>query len=317
MRTFLEFERPIADLETKIEELRQLTDQGELNIGEEIATLEKKVEKLLYKTYSKLQPVQKVQVARHPYRPHFNDYLPHLIEGFIPLAGDRKFAEDRSIVCGLGRFCGYSVLVMGQEKGNDIESRVYHNFGMPRPEGYRKAQRLMEFAAQFELPLLTFIDTAGAYPGIGAEQRGQAQAIASCIESCLGLTVPIISVIIGEGGSGGAIALGVSDRILMLEHAIYSVISPEGCASILWRDRGNAGDAAAALKLTAQDLKGFGIVDEVIAEPLGGAHRDPQGTITVLKSCLEEAFFSLVDKPFEELRQERYEKFLTIGRLSP
>ena len=316
MRTFLEFEKPIAELETKIEELRQLTDQDDLNISEEIAKLESKAEKLLYKTYSKLLPVQKVQIARHPYRPHFKDYLTELIDGFIPLAGDRKFAEDRAIVCGIGRFCGYSVLVMGQEKGGDTDSRIYHNFGMPRPEGYRKAQRLMEFAEHFELPVLTFIDTAGAYPGIGAEQRGQAQAIACCIESCLGLKVPILSIIIGEGGSGGAIALGVSDRILMLEHAIYSVISPEGCASILWRDRGYMQDAAAALKLTAQDLKKLGIVDEVIPEPLGGAHRHPQAMITALKSFLEQAFFSIIDQPPDLLQQERHEKFLAIGRLT-
>ena len=315
MRTFLEFEKPIAELESKIAELRQLRDRDDLNISEEIATLEKKVEILLHKTYSKLKPAQKVQIARHPYRPHFKDYVDGLVEGFVPLSGDRKFAEDRAIMCGIGRFCGYSVLVIGQEKGKDTESRIYHNFGMPRPEGYRKAQRLMKFAEHFELPILTFIDTAGAYPGIGAEQRGQARAIACCIEACLGLNVPIVSVIIGEGGSGGAIAIGVSDRILMLEHAIYSVISPEGCASILWRDKSYAEDAAAALKMTAQDLKSLGIIDEIIPEPLGGAHRDPQATIALLKSSLERVFFSLIERPLERLQEERHEKFLSIGRL--
>ena len=316
MPTFLEFEKPIAELEGKIEELRHLQDGGELNIAEEVARLQAKAERLLRQTYGKLDPWQKVQVARHPDRPHLRDYVSGLIEDFTPLAGDRNFAEDAAIVGGLGRFRGYSVMVIGNEKGSDTESRLKHNFGMAKPEGYRKARRLMEMADRFHLPVITLIDTAGAYPGVGAEERGQSEAIARSIEACLGIRVPLVPVIIGEGGSGGAIALAAGDHVLMLEHAIYSVISPEGCASILWRGSGpeQSKTAAEALKLTAQDLNELGVIDEIVPEPLGGAHRDAKRAITVVGDAVERALRALVGVEGGILRQRRREKFLEMGR---
>ena len=317
MPTFLEFEKPIAELEGKIEELRHLQDGGQLNIAEEVSKLQAKAERLLRQTYGKLDSWQKVQVARHPERPHLRDYVEELIEDFTPLAGDRAFAEDAAIVGGLGRFRGYSVMVIGNEKGSDTESRVKHNFGMAKPEGYRKARRLMEMAAHFRLPVITLIDTAGAYPGIGAEERGQSEAIARSIDVCLGIGVPLIPVIIGEGGSGGAIALAAGDHVVMLEHAIYSVISPEGCASILWRG-GSAPDqaklAAEALKLTAQDLKGLDVIDEIVPEPLGGAQRDPKRAIIATGDAVERALRRLVGIEGGVLRQRRRDKFIEMGR---
>ncbi|MDG2270345.1 MAG: acetyl-CoA carboxylase carboxyltransferase subunit alpha, partial [Alphaproteobacteria bacterium] len=273
MPHFLDFEKPIADLEGKIEELRHLSD-GTINIANEVGKLEEKVDRQLRQTYGRLTPWQKVLVARHPGRPKCGDYVSELITDFVPLAGDRLFSEDAALVAGLGRFRGRAVAVLGHEKGNDTDSRIAHNFGMARPEGYRKAQRVMELANRFDLPLLSFVDTSGAYPGVGAEERGQSEAIARAIQSCLGLTVPFVSVIIGEGGSGGAIAIATANKVFMLEHAVYSVISPEGCASILWRDAARAQDAAEALKITAQDLARLKLIDGVIAEPLGGAQRD-------------------------------------------
>ena len=314
MLTFLEFEKPIAELESKIEELRHLSHSGDINIAEEVGKLQVKVDRLLRLTYAKLLPSQKVQVARHPNRPHFLDYIAGLVEDFMPLAGDRAFGEDRAIVAGLGRVRGYSAVIMGQEKGNDTESRVAHNFGMARPEGYRKAQRLMQLAERFQLPVITLVDTAGAYPGVGAEQRGQAQAIARGIEVCLTLKAPLVSVVIGEGGSGGAIALAASDRVLMLEHAIYSVISPEGCASILWRNGSLAGEAAIALRLTAQDLRELAVIDGIVPEPIGGAHRDPQGTIRAVGDAIEEALAELRNENGAVLRSRRREKFLAMGQ---
>ena len=279
MRNYLDFEKPIAELEGKVEELKHLADDDEINIAEEVARLQGKAERLLRQTYGKLTPWQKVQVARHPDRPHASDYIKGLLAEFTPLAGDRCYAEDLAVISGLGRLHGYTVMAIGTEKGSDTESRVRHNFGMARPEGYRKAQRLMQLAEQFSIPVVTFVDTSGAYPGIGAEERGQAEAIARSIEVSVGLRVPVIAVIIGEGGSGGAVALASADRVLMLEHAIYSVISPEGCASILWRDGKHAEEAAQALGLTSTDLSRMNAIDEVIEEPLGGAHRDKKAVI--------------------------------------
>ena len=317
MPTFLEFEKPIAELEGKIEELRHLQDNGQLNIAEEVARLQTKAERLLRQTYGKLDAWQKVLVARHPDRPHFRDYVEGLIDDFTPLAGDRNFGEDAAIIGGLGRFRGHSVVVIGNEKGRDTESRLKHNFGMARPEGYRKARRLMELADRFHLPVLTLVDTAGAYPGVGAEERGQAEAIARSIDACLSVRVPLISVIIGEGGSGGAIALAAGDHVVMLEHAVYSVISPEGCASILWRG-GGAGEqsktAAEALKLTAQDLRMLQIVDEIVPEPLGGAHRDPRAAIIATGDAVERALRTLVGIEGGILRQRRRDKYLDMGR---
>ncbi|WP_029011054.1 acetyl-CoA carboxylase carboxyltransferase subunit alpha [Azospirillum halopraeferens] len=314
MQTFLEFEKPIAELEGKIEELRHLTDAGDINIADEVGKLEAKVDKLLRQTYAKLTPAQKVQVARHPNRPHCLDYVGALITDFTPLAGDRHFAEDQAVVGGLGRFRGRSVVVIGQEKGNDTESRVRHNFGMAKPEGYRKAQRLMQLADRFGLPVLTLVDTAGAYPGVGAEERGQAEAIAKSIECCLRLSVPMVATVIGEGGSGGAIAIAAADRVLMLEHAIYSVISPEGCASILWRSSDMAGEAAIALRLTSQDLKELGVIDGVVSEPIGGAHRAPAETFTALGDAIEESLRELDGLDGAALRAARRAKFLEMGQ---
>ncbi len=314
MPTFLEFEKPIAELEGKLEELRHLANADDINIGDEVAKLQAKADKLLRQTYSKLTAWQKTLVARHPDRPHFGDYVGALVEQWTPLAGDRNFADDRAILGGLGRFRGRSVLVMGHEKGNDTATRVKHNFGMARPEGYRKAQRLMDLADRFRLPVVTLVDTPGAYPGVDAEARGQAEAIARSIETCLRIRVPLVAVIIGEGGSGGAIALAAGNRVLMLEHAVYSVISPEGCASILWRSAEQAKEAAEALKLTAEDLLKLGVIDEIILEPLGGAHRDRARAIEALGDALESALAELCRQDGARLRAERREKYLAMGK---
>ncbi|UCH74268.1 MAG: acetyl-CoA carboxylase carboxyltransferase subunit alpha [Rhodospirillales bacterium] len=316
MKTFLEFEQPIAELEGKIEELRHLADVDELNIVEEISKLTTKKDRIHRQLYQKLDSWQKVQVARHPERPHFGDYVGALVTNFQPLAGDRAYAEDSAIIGGIGRFRGYSCMFIGHEKGNDTASRVKHNFGMARPEGYRKAIRLMELADHFQLPVVTLVDTPGAYPGVGAEERGQAEAIARSIESCLKLRVPMVSAIIGEGGSGGAIALATANTVLMLEHAIYSVISPEGCASILWResDETTARSAADAMKVTAQDLLKLGIVDKVVREPFGGAHSKPDDMIEALGDAIEEALGELRGVEGGALRARRREKFLEMGR---
>jgi acetyl-CoA carboxylase carboxyl transferase subunit alpha len=313
VHAFLDFEKPIAELEGKIEELRHLSDDGEISIVDEVERLQSRVDRQLTQTYSKLTPWQKVQVARHPARPHCLDYVRALITDFTPLAGDRRYAEDNAIIGGLGRFEGQSVVVIGQEKGNDTESRVKHNFGMARPEGYRKAQRLMHLADRFGLPVITFVDTAGAYPGIGAEERGQAEAIARSIEVCLDIKVPIVSLVIGEGGSGGAIAIAAANCILMLEHSVYSVISPEGCASILWRDGGHAIDAANSLKLTAQDLLQLGVIDEIIPEPVGAAHRDGASAIKAAGVAIQKCLNGLRGLDGTVLRQQRREKFLKMG----
>jgi acetyl-CoA carboxylase carboxyl transferase subunit alpha len=313
IRHFLEFERPIAELEGKIEELRHLSTTGELNIADEVGRLESSANRLLRQTYARLTPWQKVQVARHPERPHCLDYIGALITDFVPLAGDRAFGEDAAVVGGIGRFRGRSVVVLGTEKGADTEARLKHNFGMARPDGYRKAQRLMRLAECFGLPVLTFVDTAGAYPGVDAEARGQAEAIARAIETCLDIKVPLVAAIIGEGGSGGAIALAAGNTVLMLEHAIYSVISPEGCASILWRDGEHAQAAAEALRLTAQDLQRLRVVDRIIAEPLGGAHRAPKEAVESLGEALDEALASLLAVDGSTLRLQRREKFLAMG----
>ncbi len=316
--TFLDFEKPIAELEDKIEELRHLSQVGEVDIDldEEVTKLQGKIDRLVLSTYAKLNPAQKVQVARHPSRPHTSHYIAHLIEDFTPLAGDRGFAEDAAMIGGLGRFRGRSCVILGQEKGHDTESRIRSNFGMVKPEGYRKAQRLMRLADRFRLPVVSLVDTSGAYPGIDAEERGQAEAIARTIEACLRVSVPIVSVVIGEGGSGGAIAIATANQVLMLEHAIYSVISPEGCASILWRSAANAQEAATALRLTAQDLKEFGVIDTIVTEPFGGAHRHPDQAINATGDEIEAALDALDGRPGDRLRHERREKFLEMGRLA-
>lgn len=313
MRHFLDFEKPIAELEGQIEALRHLSNGGDLNIADEVARLEAKADRQLRQTYTKLSPWQKVQVARHPERPHSGDYVAALITEFTPLAGDRGFAEDRAILGGIGRFRGRSVVIIGHEKGADTDSRVRHNFGMARPEGYRKARRLMELAERFGLPVLALVDTAGAYPGIDAEARGQAEAIARSIEACLRLRVPLVAAIIGEGGSGGAIALAAGNTVLMLEHAVYSVISPEGCSSILWRSADNTQDAAEALKLTAQDLLKLGVIDGVVPEPLGGAHRGAADTIAVLGDALDAALQPLLALDGAALVAQRKQKFIEMG----
>src|SRR5215475_5406695 len=280
MRSYLDFEKPVAELEAKIEELRAMQASGDaVAIGEEIERLEARATQALKSLFANLTPWQKTQVARHPQRPHCLDYVNALISDFTPVAGDRKFGDDEAIVGGFGRFRGESVCIVGHEKGSTTEGRIRHNFGMARPEGYRKAARLMELADRFAIPVLSLVDTAGAYPGIGAEERGQAEAIARSTEACLQLGVPNVAVIVGEGGSGGAIAIATANRVLMLEHAIYSVISPEGAASILWRDTSKAQEAATSMKITADDLMKFGIIDEIVTEPIGGAHRDPQAAI--------------------------------------
>lgn len=311
----LEFEKPILELEGKIAELRHVSSaQGSVNIAEEISRMQGKADKLLKATYSKLTPAQKVQVARHPNRPHFKDYIEGFITDFTPLAGDRNFAEDHALVGGLGRFQGRPCVILGHEKGNDTQTRIHHNFGMARPEGYRKAQRLLKMADQFQLPVISLVDTAGAYPGVGAEERGQSEAIAKSIESCLRTQSPIISIIIGEGGSGGAIAIAVADKVCMLEHSIYSVISPEGCASILWRSASFAGEAATALKLTAQDLYELKLIDDIIAEPLGGAHRSHEETIRNVERQIAKNLNELTPWNGSDLVQSRRKKFLAYGR---
>ena len=315
MPTFLDFEKPIQELEGKIEELRHLSDGGGLNIADEVLRLQDKVERLLKTTYAKLTPWQKVQVARHPERPHAVDYLEALFTDYQPLAGDRGYAEDAAVVGGLARFRGRSLVVMGTEKGHDTESRLKHNFGMARPEGYRKAQRFMRLAERFKLPIVTMVDTSGAFPGKDAEERGQAEAIARSIETCLDVETPLITIVIGEGGSGGALALAAANTILMLEHAIYSVISPEGCASILWRSSDQAKEAAEALKITAQDLLSLGVIDQIVPEPLGGAHRSRDAVFASVADCLDRALRDLAPLDGPTLRRKRREKFLDMGKI--
>jgi acetyl-CoA carboxylase carboxyl transferase subunit alpha len=317
MRHFLDFERPIAELEGKIEELRHLSADSGLNIAEEVGRLEAQAGRLLRQSYARLNSWQKVLVARHPERPHCLDYIAGLISEFVPLAGDRAFAEDPAIVGGIGRFRGRSIMVLGTEKGADTEARVRHNFGMARPEGYRKARRLMRLAERFGMPVLTLVDTAGAYPGVDAEARGQSEAIARAIETALDIRVPVIAAIIGEGGSGGAIALAAANAVLMLEHAVYTVISPEGCASILWRDAAHAQEAAEALRLTAQDLLRLGVIDRIVPEPLGGAHRRPHEAIAALGEALDETLRPLLVRDGAGLREERRRKFLALGPKPP
>ncbi len=315
-RTYLEFERSIADLEKKIFALEQIkSDDHTVDVSDEIQKLKQKAQNELKRLYSKLGAWEKTQIARHPARPHFSGFRDHLIKEFVALEGDRSFGEDEAIIGGLGFLDQHSVMVIGHEKGKDTKSRLKHNFGMARPEGYRKSVRLMNLAEQFKIPVITFVDTAGAYPGRGAEERGQAEAIAKSIEKCLTLNVPIISVIIGEGGSGGAVALAAADKVLMLEHSIYSVISPEGCASILWRDPSKAKDAANAMKITAQDLKQYAIIDNIIQEPVGGAHRNAQETIKTVGKNLSRLLSELLSEEIGALKEKRYNKFLEIGRL--
>lgn len=314
MHNFLDFEKPIAELEGKIEELRHLTGNDEVNIADEVARLQDKLTKLLQSTYGKLTPWQKTQVARHPDRPHFTDYVAHLFEGFTPLAGDRLFGEDEAIIGGLARLQGRTVMVIGHEKGRDTELRVKHNFGMAKPEGYRKSIRLMRMAERFGIPVVTLVDTAGAFPGADAEARGQSEAIARSIEACLDIKVPLISIIIGEGGSGGAIALAVANTVMMLENSIYSVISPEGCASILWRSGDEAKTAADALRLTAQDLHQLGVIDEIITEPLGGAQRSPVDACKRVGDAIIKALESMDNVEGGVLKARRRDKFLDMGR---
>lgn len=315
MRTYLDFEKPVAELEAKADELRALNLDGEApGIGEELLRLEAKASKTLADLYAGLTPWQKTQVARHPQRPHFSDYIKHLIADFTPLAGDRLFGEDEAIVGGFGRFRGRSICVIGQEKGSDTDSRIKHNFGMARPEGYRKAVRLMELADRFDIPVLSLVDTAGAFPGVDAEERGQAEAIARSIDACLGLGVANVAVIVGEGGSGGAIAIASCNKVLMLEHAIYSVISPEGASSILWREAARAEDAATSMKITAVDLQRFGIIDTIVMEPTGGAHRDHSATMASAGDAIQGAFDDLAKLDREGIRAARTEKFLAMGR---
>ena len=315
MRSYLDFEKPVAELEAKVEELRALQNDGDaIAIGEEINRIEGKAALALKELYGGLTPWQKTQVARHPQRPHCLDYVAGLITDFVPLAGDRKHGEDAAIVGGFGRFRGESVCVIGHEKGSDTDMRLKHNFGMARPEGYRKATRLMAMADHFDIPVLALVDTAGAYPGIGAEERGQAEAIARSTEACLDIGVGNVAVIIGEGGSGGAIAIATANRVLMLEHAIYSVISPEGAASILWHDTSKAEDAASSLKITAQDLVRFGIIDAIVPEPTGGAHRDPPAAITAAGEAIAESLSELRGLDRSTIIRLRREKFTAFGR---
>jgi acetyl-CoA carboxylase carboxyl transferase subunit alpha len=316
MRSYLDFEKPVAELEAKVEELRamQAAGTGAADIAEDIGRLESKAAQALRDLYAELTPWQKTQVARHPQRPHCLDYIATLITEFVPFAGDRKFSEDQAIVGGFGRFRGESICVIGHEKGSTTESRLKHNFGMARPEGYRKAVRLMEMADRFDIPVLALVDTAGAYPGIDAEERGQAEAIARSTEACLNLGVPNVAVILGEGGSGGAVALATANKVLMLEHAIYSVISPEGAASILWRDTTKAQDAATNMKITAADLSQFGIIDAIVTEPVGGAHRDPAAAIAATGEAVANALAEFRATDRDGVRRQRRDKFLAIGR---
>ena len=313
MRHFLDFEKPIAALEGKIEELRHLGGDSGLNIADEIGKLQSRIDKELSQTYQKLGPWEKVQVARHPERPKLVQIIAHMFSDFTPLSGDRNYAEDYAIIGGLARFQGQPVVVLGTEKGSTTEQRIKRNFGMVRPEGYRKAIRLMELANNFNLPVLSFVDTAGAYPGRGAEERGQAEAIARSIQTCLNLKTPLISAIVGEGGSGGAIALATGNRVVMFEHAVYSVISPEGCASILWRSSEKAQTAAEALRLTAQDMKKLGVIDAIVDEPLGGAHRQIEQALDSLSAELRRQLDELHGLPTAELQADRREKYVTIG----
>ena len=315
MRSYLDFEKPVAELEAKIEEMRALQTAGDaIAVGDEITRMEAKAGQALKELYAELTPWQKTQVARHPQRPHSLDYIAQLITDFTPLAGDRSFGEDAAIIGGFGRFLGESVCVIGHEKGSDTESRLKHNFGMARPEGYRKAVRLFDMAERFEIPVIAFVDTAGAYPGIGAEERGQAEAIARSTEACLRISVPNVAVIIGEGGSGGAIALATANRVMMLEHSIYSVISPEGAASILWRDTTKAQEAASSMKITAEDLMRLGVVDTLVPEPTGGAHRDPPAAIAATGAAIADALAELQALDPATVVRLRREKFMAIGR---
>jgi acetyl-CoA carboxylase carboxyl transferase subunit alpha len=313
MPTFLDFEKPVAELEARMAELRETASAGEPNIEAEIARIEERSDRLLRDTYARLTPWQKTQVARHPERPHFKDYVAALVDDFMPLAGDRAFGEDQAIIGGFARLGGRKVILIGHEKGDDTASRLKHNFGMARPEGYRKAIRLMEIADRFGLPVITLVDTPGAFPGVQAEERGQAEAIARSTEQCLALGVPLVAAIVGEGGSGGAIAIAAANRVLMLEHSVYSVISPEGCASILWRTGEKAAEAAEAMRITAADLQQLGVVDRIVPEPLGGAHRQPAEAIETLGAAIGEALDELVPLRPEALRGQRRDKFLTIG----
>jgi acetyl-CoA carboxylase carboxyl transferase subunit alpha len=310
---FLDFEKPIAELRARVSELRETADAGSLDIEQEISKLEAKADRMLRETYAKLTPWQKTQVARHPQRPHLKDYIAGIVDDFMPLAGDRAFSDDQAIIGGLGRIDGRRVMVIGHEKGDDTASRLRHNFGMAKPEGYRKAIRLMEMADRFGIPVVTLVDTSGAFPGVQAEERGQAEAIARSTETCLELGVPLVAAIVGEGGSGGAVALAAANRVLMFEHAVYSVISPEGCASILWRTAERAPDAADAMKITAQDLQKLGVIDRIVSEPVGGAHRGREEAIGSLKQVLGEELDQLTPLSDKELRRRRRDKFLAIG----
>ena len=315
MQVYLEFEKPIAEMEGKIAELRAISkDDPEVNILNEVTRLEEKVASQLEKTYKSLDPWQKTLVARHPARPHFVDYIDHLVEDFTPLSGDRLYSDDQAIIAGLGRWQGRRVAIMGHEKGANTQARLKHNFGMARPEGYRKAIRVMELAERFNIPVVTLVDTSGAYPGIGAEERGQSEAIARCTEKCLQIGVPFVSVIVGEGGSGGALALATANRILMLEHSIYSVASPEACASILWRSREKAKEAAEALKVTADSLNDLGVIDRILKEPVGGAHRERDLIINQVGDAVIEELHDLSQLSSDELRRDRRQKFLDMGR---
>src|SRR5215467_14581098 len=313
MTTYLDFEKPIAELESKIAELRHLPNSGDVDIAEEVMRLQDRVQKQLRATYAKLTPWQRVQVARQAERPHAQRYIDRLITEYMPLTGDRAFGEDAAVVGGVGRLAGRSVVVLGQEKGDDTDSRIKHNFGMPRPEGYRKAQRLMKLADRFGLPVVTLVDTPGAYPGLDAEARGQAEAVATSIDTCLSIGVPLVSVVIGEGGSGGALAIASADKVFMLENSVYSVITPEGCASILWRSNAQAQEAAEAMKVTAQDLKRLDVIDDVIPEPLGGAHRSPDETIDNVGRTVADALAQLGNLDADTLRRQRQDKFLAMG----
>ncbi len=315
MESYLEFEKPVAELEGKIKELRHMVDDGDMDIADEVSKLQSRADQLLQETYARLTPWQKTLVARHLDRPHFSHYVTDLIEEFSPLAGDRVYGDDRAVVGGPARFRGRSVMVIGHEKGSGTEGRVAHNFGMAHPEGYRKVVRLMEMADHFSLPILTLVDTQGAYPGVQAEQRGQAEAIARAIEVGLSVKVPVISVIVGEGGSGGAVALAIGNKVLMLEHSVYSVISPEGCAAILWRSSDKAQDAADALKLTAQDLLQLKVIDRIITEPVGGAQRHPKETIQRVGDAVEEELDDLLQTVDADYRALRREKFLDMGKV--
>jgi acetyl-CoA carboxylase carboxyl transferase subunit alpha len=315
MMNFLDFEKPIADLLARVSDLRETADSGDTDLQPEIEKLEAKADRLLQETYERLTPWQKTQVARHPDRPHFKNYVAGLVDDFLPLAGDRAFGDDQAILGGLGRIGGRRVMIIGHEKGDDTASRLKHNFGMGKPEGYRKAIRLMELADRFAIPVVTLVDTSGAFPGIQAEERGQAEAIARSTEACLGLGVPMIAAIVGEGGSGGAVALAAANHILMFEHAVYSVISPEGCASILWRTAEKAADAAEAMRITAGDLEKLGVIDEIVAEPIGGAHRAPDVAILALGKAINKALARFENVAPGKVRAQRREKFLAMGAI--